>query len=474
MFNLTTTADSGRPASFTSSTPSVATVSGGTVTIVGGGPTIITALQSGNATYNAAIAVTQILTVNKSSQIITFAALADKNVGDANFTLTATASSSLAISYSSSNASVATVSGNTVTVIGEGTAIITASQSGNSSYNAAMPASQTLTVTAGSKTDQTISFATLADKTFGDASFDLTATASSGLSVSYVSSNPAVATISGSTVTITGVGTTMITASQSGNITFNAAVAVSRTLTVNKKDQTISFSEIADKTVGDAGFSLAAEASSGLAVTYSATSDKVAITGTLVNLVRPGRATIIASQGGSSLYNQATSVGQSFCVKPAKPTITVTNADTESPLLVSSASEGNQWFLNDVAIPGATNASMEATQPGVYKVQVTIDDCVSDFSANQPLIVTGVIENHDDNMKVEVYPNPVSDWLHVSLGKFPGKKVVTIFQVNGIERASQEVEGDGADFEVTDYSSGMYVIKVVSGNNVRQLRFIKD
>jgi hypothetical protein len=80
---------------------------------------------------------------------------------------------------------------------------------------------------------QTITFAPLAPVAFGSGNFNLTASASSGLAVSYVSSDPLVATVSGSTVTIVGVGTTSITASQDGNSTYDSAVPVSRDLVIN-------------------------------------------------------------------------------------------------------------------------------------------------------------------------------------------------------------------------------------------------
>ena len=62
------------------------------------------------------------------------------------------------------------------------------------------------------KLDQAITFGALAAKTYGDAPFALTATASSGLAVSYGSSNTAVANVFGNTVTLVGVGTATITA----------------------------------------------------------------------------------------------------------------------------------------------------------------------------------------------------------------------------------------------------------------------
>lgn len=82
------------------------------------------------------------------------------------------------------------------------------------------------------KEGQTISFPTIPAKTYGDASFDLTATASSGLNVSYTSSNTNVATIVGNTVTIVGAGSTTITATQAGNVTYAAAIPVERVLEV--------------------------------------------------------------------------------------------------------------------------------------------------------------------------------------------------------------------------------------------------
>ncbi|MFW5663915.1 MAG: MBG domain-containing protein, partial [bacterium] len=85
------------------------------------------------------------------------------------------------------------------------------------------------------KNAQTITFDPLPEKTYGDAAFELTATASSGLEVSYTSSNTEVATISGKTVTIVGAGTTDITASQEGDAVYDPATEVIQTLTVSPK-----------------------------------------------------------------------------------------------------------------------------------------------------------------------------------------------------------------------------------------------
>jgi len=168
---------------------------------------------------------------SKSNQTITFGALSPKTYGDSSFALTGSASSGLSLSYSSSNTGVATVSGSVVTIVGAGSTTITASQVGNSSYNAATSVSQTLTV---NKANQTITFTTLPAKTYGDSAFVLTGSSTSGLSVSYSSSNPSVATVSGNTVTIVAAGTATITATQAGNSNYNAASSVSQNLSVSR------------------------------------------------------------------------------------------------------------------------------------------------------------------------------------------------------------------------------------------------
>lgn len=83
----------------------------------------------------------------KKPQSITFNPLAAKATGDAPATLIAVATSGLPVSFTSSNATVATVSDSMVTVHAPGTAVITAIQAGNATYNPATNVAQTLTVT---------------------------------------------------------------------------------------------------------------------------------------------------------------------------------------------------------------------------------------------------------------------------------------------------------------------------------------
>ncbi|MFD1258988.1 MBG domain-containing protein [Mucilaginibacter terrae] len=90
--------------------------------------------------------------------------------------------------------------------------------------------------------DQTINFDAQSPKLYTDTDFDPGGVASSGLTVTYLSSNTAVATIIANKIHIVGTGTALITASQNGNNTYNRAAAVSRTLTVAKANLTVTAS----------------------------------------------------------------------------------------------------------------------------------------------------------------------------------------------------------------------------------------
>ncbi len=125
------------------------TVSGiisGTPTAVGNFPIVVKATNNAGTSTEATIT----LTIAQATQTITFTAPASAVYGSSNFALTATASSGLGISYTSSDTSVATVSGNEVAIIGVGTTQITATQVGNANYAAAASITQPFTVTAKS------------------------------------------------------------------------------------------------------------------------------------------------------------------------------------------------------------------------------------------------------------------------------------------------------------------------------------
>lgn len=121
------------------------------------------------------------------------------------------------------------------------------SGSAASNYTLAQPTGLTASILPSGLEDQTIDFGPLAPVTYGDAPFNLTATASSGLVVTYTSSDESIASVSGNTVTIHAAGTVTITAHQAGDSNYNAADDVSQALLINPKALTITGADAQDK-----------------------------------------------------------------------------------------------------------------------------------------------------------------------------------------------------------------------------------
>ena len=170
--------------------------------------------------------------ITKYDQTISFPATRSAIYSTDELIADAVASSGLGVNYSSSNTSVLTISDGKISLKGVGTSIITASIGESLTYNAAEDATQTFTVT---KAEQTITFPSIDSKKVGDASFVLVATASSGLDVTFSSSDESVASMDGNRVLLHAEGLTIITASQAGDNRYDSAEK-ERVLIVGKAD----------------------------------------------------------------------------------------------------------------------------------------------------------------------------------------------------------------------------------------------
>jgi hypothetical protein len=318
-FTIMATASSGLPVTLTATTLSVCTYSAPLVTIAGAGTCSITASQAGNTDYSEATNVIRSFTVSQASQTITFGPLNNATMGVAPFTISASASSGLPVTFASTTLSVCTVSGTTVTVIAVGTCSITANQPGDTNYSAATGVARSFIIAAEA---QTITFNALANVVFGAAPFTISASASSGLPVTFASTTPTVCTVSGATVTILAGGTCSITASQAGNATYGAASGVTRSFAVAAEAQTITFSALANVVFGAAPFTISASATSGLPVSFTSSTPGVCtVSGSTVAIVSPGTCSITASQPGNANYSAAANVTQGLTVGAAPQTI---------------------------------------------------------------------------------------------------------------------------------------------------------
>jgi hypothetical protein len=318
---LTATASSGLTVTYTSTTPTVCSVAGATASSLLSGTCTIQATQPGNGAYTAAPAVSRAFWVNHATQTITFPAIATQ-IAVTSVGLTATASSGLAVTYTSTTPTVCSVSGTTASTLISGSCIIQATQTGNSAYAPAPPVNLAFWV---NHATQTITFPAIATPQVALTSVGLTATASSGLTVTYTSTTPTVCTVAGATASSLLSGTCVIQATQAGNSAYVAAPAVNLSFWINHATQTITFPAIATQ-VALTSVGLSATASSGLAVMYTSTTPTVcSVSGTTASTLISGTCTIQATQPGNGAYGAAAPVSSSFWVNHATQTITFPN-----------------------------------------------------------------------------------------------------------------------------------------------------
>lgn len=345
------------------------------------------------------------ITVNKTSQSISFIAPTNKTYGDTAFTISASATSNLTVTFASSTSTVCTVSGSTVTILTAGTCTLTANQSGDATYAAATQVSQSITVDQATQSALSIS-ATTSSAAYTGSAYTATPTfstsggsGSGAVTYSIVSGGSASScalssSASNATLTASSTGTCFIAATKAASTNYLAATSANLTFTFTASAQTISFTQPADKTYGDADFTLTASATSTLSITFaSSTTSVCTVSGNTVSIVTAGTCTLTADQSGNSSFAAASTVTKSFTVsKKAQATLNIAavssseissgTAYSANPALSTSGGSGTGSVTYAVVSGGsatscvlsssAANATLTASSSGTCLIAATL------------------------------------------------------------------------------------------------------
>ena len=310
------------------------------------------------ANQSTAVSVTQ-LTHTFNGNTITLVGTGGNGTGTAVYTFGTTLKTGTTGTGSLTSAGV-------LTVEAAGDFVFDVTRAASGSY-AARTDEVTVTVNKG---NQTISGLSNVTKTYGDGTFSLSASSSAGLTVSYSISPSSVATVSGSTVTIAGAGTATITASQAGNGLWNAATAVTATLTVNKKDPTVTAS-VSPATIRVGGTAtLTGSTDSGATLTFATSSSSIAslsgsgATTRTVTGAGYGTATLTVNSPATANYNagSATCTITVLLAKPtAAPTITGTSSRAANSVQIDFNHPTTSGYGNGTFILMRAGSSITAT-----------------------------------------------------------------------------------------------------------------
>ena len=355
---------SGSTVTFSSLTTLVCTAgapNGSTISFIAVGNCQVAANQPGNTNYNAAGQQTQTFAVGQGgTQTISFTSTTPTaaTVGGATYGVAATGGASgNPVTFSSLTTGVCTASGtygSTISFIAVGTCQVAADQTGNGSYTAAPQQTQNFAVGKGA---QGITFTSAAvSPTVGGAAYVVSANGgASNNTVTFSSLTTLVCTAgapNGSTINFLTAGNCRVAANQLGNGTYNAAPQETQSFTVGKGAQVISFTSTAPAaaTVGGATYTAAATGGgSGNAVTFSSLTTGVCTAsgtnGATISFVGAGSCTVAADQAGNENYDAAPQVTQIFALNTYTLTYTAgangTLAGT-TPQTVNSGANGSQ------------------------------------------------------------------------------------------------------------------------------------
>jgi uncharacterized delta-60 repeat protein len=408
------TASSRLAVSYASSDQRVAVIVNGMIRIVGAGDADITATQGGDDSYNAAPPVIRTLKVARASLTVS---------ADYKARAFLTPNPPLTVSYRGfvngegsqvlSGTPVLSTAAVLESPVGDYEIKIDVAPLSSRNYQF----SGVKGILSVVKSCQQIIFPLIGEKTYGDPPFELIAYSCSGLPIGFTSSNPQAARVDGNLVTVTGAGSTVITASQPGSGDTEPAPDLSQTLLVHRSRQEVSFPDPPRKVLGDPPFPLLATASSGLPVSYQSSDPAVAVvSGNLVTIVGPGTTALTANQTGDANYDAALPVSRPLTVAaegdpPALAlSMLATGSVTANPVLNVAGSAGDpsgiaSLTVNDqeLAQEAALFSTALALRNGENSIKVTATDGAGNkqsreigvtFDAAAPLVeLTGPADN---------------------------------------------------------------------------------
>ncbi len=337
-FSLGSASDSsGSTVSFASSTTSICTVAGTTVTMLTPGTCTITPTAPSRGQYLTTVGNPSNITINQAAQTTLVLSSTSATYNGSAFTLnlaTSGGSGTGSLSYAVTNgtASGCSVLSATLTATSSGTCLVTATKAADVDYNSA--SSVQTTVTFSKATQATLVVSTTSASYNGSAySLVLATTGGSGTgSVSYAVTNGTASgcSVTSGTLSATSSGTCRVTATQGADVDYNSASSVQTTVTFSKAAQATLVVSTTSASYNGSAYSLVLATTGGsgtgsvsYAVAAGTASGCTVTTGTL-SATSSGTCLVTATQASDTNYNAASSVQTTVTFSKASQTITWT------------------------------------------------------------------------------------------------------------------------------------------------------
>lgn len=175
----------------------------------------------------------------------------------------------------------------------------------------------------------------------------------------------------------------------------------------------------------------------------------------------------VYTQSGTYTFNGLTQFG---CDSIATLILTINQGPTNTTLVNNAgqltASSQNavsySWLdcSSNSLIPGETGSTFSPTSPGSFAV-IASNNCGADTSACVEVEVQGLNEFNIND--VIVYPNPTNGFVTIN-SDHSKIQLIELMDFNGKLIFEKVIEGKQADVDLTNYSNGVYVLKIYSLN----------
>ena len=123
-------------------------------------------------------------------------------------------------------------------------------------------------------------------------------------------------------------------------------------------------------------------------------------------------------------------------------------------------------------ITGATNQTFTATVNGSYAVIVT-DNICSDTSACFEIVSVGIFDQNP--IAVKLFPNPASQSVNLDLGEiYPAVSIEMTNTLGQIVKAESFRNLQSTEIDVSTLNEGIYIVRVIVGDKMGTMKFLKD
>lgn len=188
-------------------------------------------------------------------------------------------------------------------------------------------------------------------------------------------------------------------------------------------------------------------------------------TGQSYTAAQAGAYTVKATAGSCTSAASA-AVSLTVTATPATPVVTQLGN-----VLISSASAGNQWYKDGVAISGANSPLYSPAQNGSYTVVATVNGCASAASNAFSFVITAINSPALDK-RITVGPNPVSGQLQIGYSGTAANFEVSVEDMAGRKMLAPRGFSGNYALDMRGLGSGLYIVRIRnkrSGEHVQRL-----